>query len=110
MARLLILIIALNAFIPPVFATGGCDMMDESNSMMMSASQTMSDMDCCEDVAKACASSACASDCAATTAPSLLTSECQKNITVAGHHSPIQSGLAYFYKIILPVNTPPPLV
>ncbi len=113
MARLLILIIALNAFITPVSAMGVCEMMDESNSMMMSSStpspmnHAMSEMDtgmtCCDPAQ-------CADHCGAAFAtPSLLLSEKHILFIVAGHPKP-QAGFVYFYTLVHPINTPPPLV
>jgi hypothetical protein len=63
MARLLILIIALNAFITPVSAMGVCEMMDESNSMMMSSSSpmnhAMSEMETDEKCCCSCGTAQC---------------------------------------------------
>ena len=110
MTRLLILIFALNAFITPVSAMGVCEMMDGSNPAMMTSSMSgaMADMDCGMDAEMSCASVDCATSCATATI-SQLVSEKQSFFIVAGNHQPL-AGFAYFYKIILPVNTPPPLV
>ena len=111
MARLFILIFAFNAFFTPVSAMGACEMMDEPNPevMMSSMSDAMAGMDCeMEADTTVCASIECASNCSATNAPQLI-SEKLNFIIVAGNFQP-SVGFAYFYKIILPVNTPPPLV
>ena len=114
MARLLILIIALNAFITPVSAMGVCKMMDESNSMMMSTSSSthnaMSEMHADEMCCCSCSPAQCADHCGAALAtPSLLLSEKQTLFIVAGHPKP-QAGFDYFYTLVHPINTPPPLV
>ena len=110
MIRLFILILALNAFITPVSATGVCEMMDGSNPAMMASpmSGAMVDMDCGMDTETACASVECTSSCSTVTF-SQLVSEKQSFFIVAGNHQPL-AGFAYFYKITHPVNTPPPLV
>ena len=110
MARLLILIFALNAFFTPVSAMGVCEMMDESSAMMSSSmSGAMADMNCEMDADTACCSAECASNCLATASTFQLLSEKQISNIVAGHIQP-RAGFAYFYKITYPVNTPPPLV
>ena len=106
MTRLIILIFALNAFITPVSAMNVCEMMDGSNPTMMASS--MADMDCGMDAETACTSVDCANSCS-TVAISPLTSERLSFLIVAGNRQPL-AGFVYFYKIILPVSTPPPLV
>lgn len=89
---------------------GVCEMMDGSNPAMMASSMSdaMADMDCGMDAKTACALVECTSSCSTATF-SQLVSERQSFFIVAGNHQPL-AGFAYFYKIILPVNTPPPLV
>jgi len=103
MARLLILIIALNAFSVPSLAMGVCEMMDA-----VETSHSSMEMDCpeCED--SACSTTQCGISSPAYTVAVLL-SESHSLVIVAGNHQP-QADLAYFYKIVLPINTPPPLV
>jgi len=110
MARLFILLFTLNAFITPVSAMGVCEMMDGPNSAIMTSSMpdTMVDMDCGMDAETACSSVECASNCSASTVSQLI-SENQSFLIVAGRGQPL-ADFAYFYRIILPVNTPPPLV
>lgn len=110
MIRLLILILALNTSMKPVSAMGNCDVMDESRMVMMSSSDTsaLSDMNCDMSDGAICSSVQCISSCAATIIP-LSLSEKPLILIVAGH-SQYQTGLAYFYTLILPINTPPPLV
>ncbi len=114
MARLLILIFAFNAFFTPVTAMGVCEMMGELDTTLISApsvsmTNTMSEMDCGMDAKMACSSLECANSCSATTTASQSYTETQSLIIVAGHDQP-RADFAYFYKIIHPVNTPPPLV
>ncbi len=103
MARLLILIIALNAFITPVFAKGVCEMMDVTTIEI--SSNTMSKMDCsaCDDTA--CSTTQCGIGSSTATTPALF-SEKKLLLIVTGHHQS-QASFAYFYTITLPVNTPP---
>ncbi len=110
MIRLLILILTLNAFMVPAIAKGTCGVMDESNAMMMSSSimSTSSDMSCEMSDGTMCSSIQCISSCAASIIP-LTSSDLLLPLNVAGHRQ-FQAGLAYFYTIILPINTPPPLV
>ncbi len=110
MARLLIFIIALNAFITPVSAMGVCEMMDGSNPAMMAApiSDAMADMDCGMDAETTCASVECISSCSTATVVQLVL-EKQTFFIVASNHQPLAE-FVYFYRIILPINTPPPLV
>lgn len=110
MIRLFILIFSLNAFITPVLAKSACEMMDGSNPAMMTLamSEAMVDMDCEMNTEATCASAECTSSCFATTASQLI-SEKQSLFIVAGNYQPL-AGFAYFYKITLPVSTPPPLV
>jgi hypothetical protein len=106
MTRLLILIFAFNAFFTPVFAIGVCNMSDETSVMNMSSS--MDNMNCNMDSDTACSSADCISSCTITPIIPLSLVFYTPNI-VAGSTQPM-SGFAYFYKIIYPVNTPPPLV
>ena len=103
MARLLILVMALNAFSIPTLAMGVCEMMDA-----VETSYSSMEMDCpeCED--SACSTAQCGISSPAYTV-AVLSSEKNSLIIVAGNHLP-QADLAYFYKIVLPVSTPPPLV
>jgi len=104
MAKILILIIALNAFITPVSAIGVCEMMEDVEM----SSSSMAIMDCSECEDANCASLQCGMNSSAATTPALFSEKQLLNI-VAGNHRP-QADLAYFYKIVLPINTPPPLV
>jgi len=111
MIRLLILILTLNTSMFPVSAMGNCGVMDESSMIMMSSSNasTMSDMSCDMSDGATCSSSQCISSCAASIIPLFFSSEKPLTFIVAGRHQ-YQTGLAYFYTLILPINTPPPLV
>ncbi|MCF6190459.1 MAG: hypothetical protein L3J51_08270 [Cocleimonas sp.] len=109
MTRLLILIIALNAFITPVSAVGVCEMMENTGlSANNISSNSMPEMDCSECEDDSCDSMPCGISSSAVTMPILLSEKLSFNI-VAGNHQP-QTDLAYFYTITYPVNTPPPLV
>ncbi len=110
MIRILIFILALNTFMVPASAMGNCAVMDESSMIMVSSSNTsaMPDMSCEMSDGATCSSVQCVSSCAATIIP-LSLSEKPLILIVAGHRQ-YQTGLAYFYTLILPINTPPPLV
>ena len=103
MARLLILIIALNAFSVPTLAMGNCEMMDA-----VETSHNSMEMDCSECEESVCSTTQCGINSPVYTA-AVLFSEKHSLVIVAGNHQP-QADLAYFYKIVLPINTPPPLV
>jgi len=110
MTRLFILLFALNAFITPASAMGDCEMMDGSSSgiMVLSMPDAMPDMDCDMGAEVACSSADCASSCSTGTVSQLI-SEKQTFFIVAGRGQPL-ADFAYFYRIILSINTPPPLV
>jgi len=102
----------LNTFMLPVSATESmCKMMDDSSSismqdMAMPNDQTCMTCDMHDDVA--CGSIDCVSSCTISITP-LPLSENKLSINVAGN-SQVHIGFAYFYKIVLPIETPPPLV
>ena len=96
----------------PVSATEGmCKMMGDLSpismqDMAMPNDQTGMTCDMHGDVA--CATIDCVSSCAISITP-LPLSEIKLLINVAGSPK-IYSGFVYFYKIVLPIETPPPLV
>ena len=117
MIRLLILILALNTFMVPASAARSCGVMDGSNNSMSMSTMSMSssktsmidmDMSCEMPDGTTCSSIQCVSSCSAAIIP-LPSFQKQITLIVAGR-SQYQTGLAYFYTLILPVNTPPPLV
>ncbi|WP_299874250.1 hypothetical protein [uncultured Cocleimonas sp.] len=113
--RILILIFAFNAFIPSAVAmgmTGNCMQMEDANTeMVMSHTDSKSKMSMnCEmsDMDKSCSDILCASGCLASTTSYLFS-----DVSSIYHSTDIEqpkSDLAYFYKIYLVINTPPPLV
>ena len=112
MTRILILVFMFNAFMLPVSAAeSACKMMGDSSSTMMknmAISNDQSDMSCDMHGDVACATIDCVSSCAISITP-LPLSEIKLLINVAGSPK-IYSGFVYFYKIVLPIETPPPLV
>jgi hypothetical protein len=117
--RFLVLIFAFNIIMPSAFAAGtmsGCDMdsMKESSSLMGSMASssmidTMSDMSCSMDDGTPCSVLECIGSCSASIVPQLLSENSHPLVLVAGRHKP-DTGFAYFYKIVHPIHTPPPLV
>ena len=110
MKRLLILIFAFNAlFITPVSARAVCEMMGEAVEI---SSGSMSVINCpqCEKQCEKldCGSLQCDINSSSVTTP-VPFSEKQTLFIVAGNLQ-AHAGFAYFYKIVLPINTPPPLV
>lgn len=106
MVRILILLIALNAFITPVSAGDVCEMMDSHSEQ--TTSNNMPDMDCTQCDDEICSTVQCSINCSKVLS-SVLLFEKQPFIIVAGQHQP-QAGFAYFYTLVLPISKPPPLV
>jgi hypothetical protein len=107
--RFLVLIFAFNIIMPSAFAAGtmsGCDMDSMASSSMI---DTMSDMSCSMDDGTPCSVLECIGSCSASIVPQLLSENSHPLVLVAGRHKP-DTGFAYFYKIVHPIHTPPPLV
>ena len=118
--RLLVFIFALNAFAPPAMAIP-CEMMNHGDmSSMPHAGHDMSshqmsekNMDhdkkhCHNDEGHSCGSIDCITACAAN--PPLLIDENLKKFPNKAISQHPQEYLESLYKIILAINTPPPLV
>ena len=112
MTRILILIFMFNAFMLPVSAVEStCKMMGDSSSTMMqnmAISDKQSDMSCEMHEGVACNSTECVSSCAISIIPLPFSSN-NPLINVAGNLQ-AHAVFAYFYNIVLPIKTPPPLV
>ena len=88
-----------------------CKMMGDSSSTMMqnmAISNDQSDMSCDMHEGVACNSTECVSSCAISIIP-LPFSGNDSLINFAANLQ-AHAGFAYFYKIVLPIKTPPPLV
>lgn len=109
MARILIFILALNAFISPVSAKNVFSTpMDSGNmSMMQNMSSHCAQMD--DGAEMSCCSLECASECASYFSPFSTPKDLLELVIVAMNNNP-QTALPHFYKIILPIIMPPPLV
>ncbi len=109
--KFFIFLFLFNAIIPSAFAmqgASGCGMvMEESNQSLMPHSTVAMD---CEMMEKpSCSIFQCATNCTPSITPLIIHSQEQLSISFDSSTCP-QSNLAYFYSIIYPVSTPPPLV
>ncbi len=113
MTRLLIIIFALNSFMIPISAQDMvvCDMMDGSSmpSSLMVVNDTMPEMKCDLHEGVACTSIQCASSCTVASIISLVSANGVVFFTNIEKDRP-QTRSAFFYNIIHPIHTPPPLV
>ena len=112
MIRILTLIFMLNTFMLPVSATENtCKMMDGSSSAMMQNMTTtdkQSDMSCEMHDGVSCNSTDCVSSCAISIIP--LPFSGNNSLINVANNLQAHAGFAYFYNIVLPIKTPPPLV
>ena len=113
--RVLVLIVALNAFIPSAHAmgiTGNCMQMEGTNSEMVmphTDSESKMGMNCeMPEMDKNCSDTLCASGCL-TSITSFVSYDIYTSFPLPTIEQP-KSDLAYFYKIYPVINTPPPLV
>ena len=112
MLRILIILFALNAFAPPAMAVD-CDMMHEMDMSSMSHDMTEHnmlghEMSCEMDQDNPCSSVQCITGCAANfPLPSL---DDNKSFVIDLFGKLLKDNLLSLYEIVLPVNTPPPLV
>ena len=109
MARILILILALNAFISPVSAENvfSIPMGSGKMSMMQNMSSHCAEMN--DGAEMSCCSLECVSECASHFSPFTTPKDSLELAIVVVNNNP-QTALSYFYKIVLPILTPPPLV
>ncbi len=106
--RFLVLIFALNALVPQAFASVGCEKMNDMDMASMSHDVPEVEMDCCLDHEQTCNTSECITASPASFPLSTMTSV--KSFTVDGLGKRLKDNLLSLYEIILPINTPPPLV
>jgi len=110
MLRLFIFIFALNAFAPPALADIACEIMDAESMVMMDHANEMtkSEMNCGMHEDVSCSSDQCVSNCATSTSVvSIASTDSFKINWIRSLRHYLSPDL---YNIILPINTPPPLV
>ncbi len=108
MVRILILILALNAFIAPASAQAACGMdMSMGSVQMMQSSNADGDSMPSDDMA--CCSLECISDCTYHFSPFSISTE-SPAIQKVALFRPLVIAFIPLSKLVLPINTPPPLV
>ncbi len=86
-----------------------CDMVGGSSMSSMTANDTMSDMSCDMHEGVACNSIQCVNSCVAVPIVSLVSSDSFTFTAFVGQ-AQIPVSPAFFYNIVHPIYTPPPLV
>ncbi len=106
MIRILIFILALNAFITPASAQTACGMDMSSEVMQL---QLSAEDDAMSDEDMACCSLECISDCTYHFSPFSISSESLIIPKMITFRSFVLSSVP-LSELVLPINTPPPLV
>jgi hypothetical protein len=108
MIRILIFILALNAFIAPASAKTACGMDMSPNSVqMMQSSDAGDEAMSGEDMV--CCSLECVADCTYHFSPFSISTE-SPVIQKVALFRPLVIASVSLSKLVLPINTPPPLV
>ncbi len=97
--------------LPVSAAESTCKMMGDSSSTMMqnmAIPSDQSDMSCDMHEGVACSSTECVSSCAISIIP--LPFSGNNSLINFADNLQAHADFAYFYKIVLPIKTPPPLV